>query len=146
MNRAAEQSSYVRAAEPVDSLDQIRIRVRCRWLLQSFREEESAVGLSHSSVTGEGEDESGKKFFDPQADHEWLEGSDGEPAGRDTLRGKAKQGTYYERVLNSHQGIVEAIEAGDPEGARAAFNYAFDGWYRRALEQQTDLLVAAAGA
>ena len=55
-------------------------------------------------------------------------------------------GTYYERVLNSHQGIVEAIEAGDPEGARAAFNYAFDGWYRRALEQQTDLLVAAAGA
>lgn len=52
-------------------------------------------------------------------------------------------GTYYERVLRSHQGIVEAIEAGDPEAARAEFNHAFDGWYRHALEQQTDLLVTA---
>ena len=40
MNHAGEQSSYLRADEPGASLDQIRIRVRYRLLLQPFREGE----------------------------------------------------------------------------------------------------------
>ena len=38
MNRAGEQSSYMRADEPVDCLGQIRIPVRYRLLLQPGRE------------------------------------------------------------------------------------------------------------
>lgn len=46
---------------------------------------------------------------------------------------------YYARVLESHGAILDAIEAGDPDKAREAFEAAFQGWYVRALERSQAL-------
>lgn len=50
----------------------------------------------------------------------------------ESLQGE-QANAYYRRVLDSHLEILESIEAGGPEAARAAFDHAFDGWYRHAI-------------
>jgi DNA-binding GntR family transcriptional regulator len=46
---------------------------------------------------------------------------------------------YYQRILDSHSAILDAIAAGDPATARDAFEDAFQGWYVRALEKHRQL-------
>lgn len=54
-------------------------------------------------------------------------------------RNAAHPDGYYQRILDSHSAILDAIASGDPAEARRAFEDAFGGWYVRALEKHRQL-------
>ena len=56
------------------------------------------------------------------------------------IRGRSDHNhEYYERVLESHSAILDAIATGDATDSRRAFEDAFQGWYVRALEKHAEL-------
>ena len=79
------------ADEPVDSFGQIRIPVRYRLLLQPGREGGSAVGRAFKHDRREWGSVR-EELCRLQAEDEWLEGSDGEPAGHDAV--SRERGTH----------------------------------------------------
>ena len=94
----------MRADEPVDCLGQIRIPVRYRLLLQPGREG-GIRSSAHSSMTGEGGDESGKRFVDRKPKMSGWRASDGEPAERDPLSRGQGEGKYLPGLPKSSWGF-----------------------------------------